>query len=189
MKKIVVKEIEFKTSRGMSPSGRRYEYNTMLIFKVENDELATGVEPNNYLKLKKLLGENLTSLEKVMESSVKEIGKSKSFFEFFCNRFIQPKLELLFSEIEKIVVHSLNVHSPPLGYDLEATMYLINHHEIENFNCPEAAVMARLGKKPIYILEHLFKERDEFLKEREHYQREIIKRREKLRSFQRRMYG
>ncbi|MHA1381456.1 MAG: hypothetical protein ACTSRG_24065 [Candidatus Helarchaeota archaeon] len=189
MKELEVIGLEFRTSRGMSPAGKRYDYNTQLVLKVENDELTAGIEPQSYLKLKRMLGENLTSLEKVMESSVKELGKSKTFFSFFCNKFIQPKLEVIFSEIDRVVIDTLNVHHPPLGYDLEASVYLINNHKLDCFNCPEAAVMAKLGKKKIYILEGLFNARNYFLKEKKYYQSEVIKHREKIRDMQRRMFG
>ncbi len=189
MNEIEVKNLRFKTSRGLSPAGKRYEYNTIMVFEVENDELAMGIKPTEYIRLKRLLGEELDSLEKVMESTVKEIGKSKSFFAYFCNKFVQPKLEIIFSEIDKVIIDSLNMHYPPLGYDLLATVYLINKHEISNFGCGEAAVMAKIANKKIYIIEDIFKERDDFLKRKKEYQEKTIKEREKNRDEKRKMYG
>jgi hypothetical protein len=159
MNEIEVKNLRFKTSRGLSPAGKRYEYNTIMVFEVKNDELAMGVKPIEYIRLKRLLGEELDSLEKVMESTVKEIGKSKSFFAYFCNKFVQPKLEIIFSEIDKVIIDSLNVHYPPLGYDLLATVYLINKHEISNFGCGEAAVMAKIANKKSTKKKQLRKEK------------------------------
>ncbi|MFX0133646.1 MAG: hypothetical protein ACFFDN_08380 [Candidatus Hodarchaeota archaeon] len=189
MEELEVKDIKFKMSRGMSPSGKRYEYNTLLIFQVENNKLEMGVGPKPYLRLKRLCGQELTSLEKVMESSIAETDTKKNLFTFFSHKFIQPKLEILFSEIDKVVIDTILVRLAILGYYLQASIYLINKHVINNFDCGEAAVMAKVANKKIYVLKDILEKRDKFEIEKDKYQRKVIREKEKREELKRRIYG
>ena len=189
LEELEVKEIQFKMSRGMSPSGKRYEYNTLLIFQVDNNKLEMGVGPKSYLRLKRLCGQELNSLEKVMESSIVETDTKNNLFTFFSHKFIQPKLEILFSEIEKVVIDTITVRFAVLGYYLQASIYLINKHVINNFDCGEAAVMAKVANKKIFVLEDVLKKKDKFEIEKDKYQRKIIREKEKREELKRRIYG
>lgn len=190
MEELEIKEIEFKTSRGVNPTGKRYKYNTLIIFHVDNNQLETGLTPISYLNLKKMLGLNLFSFERVMENSMKKKFAKNNIFTFFNDKFIRPKLEILFSEIDKVVIDTLNIRIPAiLGYELLSSIYLINNKRINNFDCCEAAIMAKIAKKKIYICNKIFEERDIFEKEKIKYQKRIIIEREKREDLTRRIYG
>lgn len=189
MEELEVSNIEFKISRGFSPAGKRYDYNTLIIFHTDIQKIETGVEPSTYIQLKKMLGLKLTSLETVMEHSIIKSTKN-NIFSFLIDGFIRPKLEIIFSEIDKVIIDTLNARFPAiLGYDLLASIYLINNKKIESFNASEAAVMAKIANKKIYILQNIFEEKENFEKEKEEYQKKIILEKEKRDEFLRRTYG
>jgi len=165
MKEIKVVDIKLKIIRGrVGPADRRFQYSTLIEYFIGEDEggkvLTMGLIPPTYFFLKQVLNEDLNDLERVIYHNIRKDDRKILRELFITNNLIKINLKNTLSTIiDRVVIDKID----PIGsmnYNFSASLYLNNGQRVPNVIPSDAAVIALIANKDIFIVDDLFEEKD-----------------------------
>lgn len=158
-------EIKLKIVRGRSgPGEKRFEYSTLIEYIIGEDEekkvLTMGIIPPTYFYLKQVLREELDDLERVVLHNIQRDYRKIIRELFIENNLLHVNLEKTLAEsVDRVVID----HLKPIGktnYNFSASIYLNNGQRIPEVIPSDAAVIALIANKNIYVTNGLLAEKE-----------------------------